>query len=46
MNLIENELNSTESVFIISHMANQLSLPIDSEIRVEKSAEGISSIIY
>lgn len=46
MNLIENELNSTESVFIISHMANQLSLPIDSEIKVEKSAEGISSIIY
>lgn len=41
---ITDELSDIESVFIISHHADELSIPVDSEIVVEKSAEGISSI--
>lgn len=44
MQLLENELNSVESVFIISHHAEELELPIDSEIKVIKNAEGISEV--
>lgn len=44
MSLIEKELNTIESVFIISHHAEELDLPIDSEIKVVKGADGISRI--
>ena len=45
MTLIEKELTNIESVFVISHHADELSLPIDSEIKVIKDTNGISSII-
>ena len=45
MTLIERELTSIESVFVISHHADELNLPIDSEIKVVKDTNGISSII-
>ena len=44
MQLLETELNTVESVFIISHHADELELPIDSEIRVIKNAQGISEV--
>lgn len=44
MNLIEKELNTVESVFIISHHAETLELPIDSEIKIIKNEEGISEV--
>lgn len=44
MQLISSELNSTESVFIVSHHADELELPIDSEIHVTKNEDGISEI--
>lgn len=44
MQLLETELNSVESVFIISHHAEELELPIDSEIRIIKNADGISEV--
>ena len=45
MKLIEKELTTIESVFIVSHHASELELPIDSEIKVVKNTEGISQII-
>lgn len=44
MQLLEKELNTVESVFIISHHTEELELPIDSEIRVIKNERGISEI--
>lgn len=44
MQLIEKELNTVESVFIISHRAATLELPIDSEIKVIKNECGISEL--
>ncbi len=44
MRLLEKELNTVESVFIISHHAEELEIPIDSEIRVIKNTLGISEI--
>lgn len=44
INFITNELNDIESVFIISHHADELSIPVDSEIVVEKNLEGVSSL--
>jgi len=44
LNLISKKLNDIESVFIISHHADELSLPYDSEMVVVKNEEGISSI--
>ena len=44
MQLIENELNTVESVFIISHHAESLNLSFDSEIKVIKNTEGISEV--
>lgn len=43
--LLESELNTVESVFIISHMADSLELPVDSTITIVKSAEGISEVV-
>ena len=45
MQLIEKELNSTESVFIVSHHAEELELPIDSEIKIVKNENGISEVL-
>ena len=44
MQLLEKELNSIESVFIISHRANDLEIPIDSTINVIKNELGISEL--
>ena len=45
MTLIERELNTIESVFVVSHHATELDLPIDSEIKVVKNEDGISEIV-
>jgi DNA repair exonuclease SbcCD ATPase subunit len=45
MTLIERELNTIESVFVVSHHATELDLPIDSEIKVVKNEDGISEIL-
>ena len=44
MQLIEKELNTVESVFIISHHAETLDLPIDSELHIVKNENGISEV--
>lgn len=44
MKLLEKELNTVESVFIISHMSDALELPIDSEVLVVKNENGISEL--
>lgn len=45
LNLITSELHAVESVFIVSHHAAELALPIDSELHIRKSTDGISEII-
>lgn len=45
MKLIETELGSTESVFIISHHAEELEIPVDSEIKIVKNEDGISEVM-
>ena len=45
MQLLEKELQTVESVFIISHHVEELELPVDSEIRVIKNEYGISELI-
>jgi DNA repair exonuclease SbcCD ATPase subunit len=45
LELITKELNTIESVFIISHHASSLELPIDSELIIRKNEHGISEII-
>ena len=44
MQLLEKELNTVESVFIISHRSTDLELSIDTEITVIKNENGISEI--
>ena len=44
MHLLEKELQTVESVFIISHHAEELELPVDSEIKVIKNENGISEL--
>lgn len=44
MSLLEKELQAVESVFIISHRANDLELAIDTEINVVKNENGISEL--
>ena len=44
MGLIEKELVNIESVFIISHHADELELPVDGVLQVVKDENGISSI--
>lgn len=44
MKLLEKELNTIESVFLISHHADELELPIDSEIKIIKNTDGISEV--
>ena len=43
MNLLEKELKTVESVFIISHRS-ELDLPIDTELRIIKNTNGISEL--
>ena len=45
MRLLEKELNTVESVFIVSHHAEELELPVDSHIHVLKNTEGISELL-
>lgn len=45
LDLITQELNTIESVFVISHHASALALPIDSEMVIQKNELGISEII-
>jgi hypothetical protein len=45
MTLLEKELQTVESVFIVSHHTEELELPIDSEIKIVKTEQGISEII-
>ncbi len=45
MKLIERELTTIESVFVVSHHAAELELPIDSEIKIVKNEYGISEIV-
>ena len=42
MTLLEKELTTIESVFVISHHADELELPIDSELKIIKNEDGIS----
>ena len=44
MRLLEKELNTVESVFIISHRSADLEIPIDSELLVVKNEDGISEL--
>lgn len=44
MQLLETELNNVESVFIVSHHADELEIPIDSEIKVVKNEFGVSEL--
>ena len=44
MKLLEKELNTVESVFIISHHGESLEIPADSAIQVVKNENGISEI--
>ena len=44
MQLLEKELNTIESVFIISHHVSDLEIPVDSELRVIKNENGISEL--
>ena len=45
MKLLEKELHTIESVFIVSHHTEELELPIDSEIKIIKNEDGISEIL-
>lgn len=44
MNLLEKELQTVESVFIISHHSETLEIPVDSEIKIIKNTSGISEL--
>jgi DNA repair exonuclease SbcCD ATPase subunit len=44
MRLLETELKTVESVFIISHHSDELEIPADSEIKVIKNELGISEL--
>ena len=44
MKLLEKELKTVESVFIISHHSEELEIPVDSEIKVVKNELGISEL--
>lgn len=44
MHLLEKELKTVESVFIISHHSDELDIPVDSEVKVIKNTIGISEL--
>jgi len=45
MKLVETELNTVDSVFIVSHHTSELDISTDSEIQVVKDENGISNIL-
>lgn len=45
LNLILNKFNDIESMFIISHRANELEIPYDSEMIVIKNEQGVSHVV-
>lgn len=45
INLISNRLTDIESVFIISHHADELGIPSDTEMTIVKDINGISSLL-
>lgn len=44
VNLISSKLNDIESVFVISHHADELSIPTDSLLTIVKNADGVSYV--
>ena len=44
LNLISNKLSDVESLFIISHHSDELSIPSDCELIIEKNEFGISEV--
>ena len=44
INLISDKLTDIESLFIISHHADELNLPVDSELHIVKDEDGVSSV--
>lgn len=44
MKLLEQELSTIESVFIVSHHNDELNLPIDTELHIVKDENGISRV--
>lgn len=45
MKLLEKELQTVESVFIVSHHVEELEIPVDSEIKIVKNDQGISELV-
>jgi DNA repair exonuclease SbcCD ATPase subunit len=45
MSLLENALQTVESVFIISHHEEELEIPVDSKIKIVKNVHGISELL-
>lgn len=45
LNFITEELTNIESVFIISHHSDELEIPCDSEIIVQKDIRGVSEVL-
>lgn len=44
ISLISNRMNDIESIFIVSHHADELSVPTDSSITIVKNVDGVSSV--
>ena len=45
INFITNQLKDIESIFIISHHEDELNIPVDNEIVVQKNALGVSEVL-
>lgn len=45
LNFISKRLNDTESIFIISHRADELEIPCDDEIVIEKDSNNVSRVL-
>lgn len=45
IDLITNQLKDLDSVFIISHHADELEIPYDSNLVIEKNSQGISTVL-
>lgn len=45
INFITTELKDIESIFIISHHAEELDIPVDTVITIEKDIRGVSSVL-
>lgn len=46
INMINDKLHDVESLFIISHHADELSIPYDCQLKIVKDENGISEVIY